>query len=153
MDRLELVREQISAVMDRMADPYERQCARAHTYGVSELCVLLAVKRGEERELAAAAGLLHDVYAFSTGIRINHAAEGAVMAQEILERTEAFSSQEVEQICQAIARHSMKRMRHTAFDEILKDADVWQHCLYDAAFQMEKWQRIRYEGLKREFGF
>ena len=37
-----------------------------HLYGVSQACVLIALKRNENAELAAAAGMLHDIHTYAT---------------------------------------------------------------------------------------
>ena len=41
---------------------------------------------------------------------------------------------------------------HSAFDEILKDADVLQHCLYNPLFPMMEHEKCRFQNLLSEFG-
>ena len=42
MDRLELIREKMDAIVEAMPDASARRSAYAHLYGVSMACVLLA---------------------------------------------------------------------------------------------------------------
>ena len=58
VNRIEKVREAVDAVLLNVADDAERRCGYAHLYGVSQACVLIALKRGENAELAATAGML-----------------------------------------------------------------------------------------------
>ena len=62
MNRIEKVREAVDAVLLNIADADERRCGYMHLYGVSQACVLIALKRGENAELAATAGMLHDIH-------------------------------------------------------------------------------------------
>lgn len=116
-------------------------------------------------ELAVTAGLLHDVCTYKLNDSVNHAHKGAVMAREILKdlgrysnfswKTEyqsPFSDEEIEQICQAIYNHSSKGQVDAPLDEVLKDADVLQHCLFDPTDSIPKNERVRYEQLKKELG-
>ena len=57
MNRIEKVREAVDAVLLNIADAGERRCGYMHLYGVSQACVLIALKRNENAELAAAAGM------------------------------------------------------------------------------------------------
>ena len=66
MNRIEKVREAVDAVLLNIADAGERRCGYMHLYGVSQACVLIALKRNENAELAAAAGMLHDIYTYAT---------------------------------------------------------------------------------------
>ena len=40
-----------------MADVEERRCTYLHLYGVAQFCSLIALKRGENAELAVMAGI------------------------------------------------------------------------------------------------
>ena len=59
--RIEKVRELVDEILLNMSDPAERRCAYLHLYGVAQACALLALKRGEDVELAVIAGMLHDI--------------------------------------------------------------------------------------------
>jgi len=149
-DRLETVRRRIDGLLHRLADPWARRCAFVHMYGVSATAVLLAARRGLDRELAAVAGMLHDLSSYTTGDPQDHAADSSRLAQELLDEIGGFSAREIALICTAIARHSTKEAVHTPFDELLKDADILQHELYKALPPEVSPARLRV--VAREFG-
>lgn len=148
MNRIEIVREQVDAILLNMTDTQERRCGYVHLYGVAQACALLAKKRGENEELAVIAGMLHDIYSYATSDSADHAHKGAGMAREILEGLKIFSEEETASICTAIYRHSDKEIIQNGLDEILKDADVLQHVLYNPLFEVKETERERYERLK-----
>lgn len=152
MNRIELVRQQVDAILLGMEDSEERRCGYVHLYGVAQTCALLAKKRGENVELAVIAGMLHDVYSYANMDSTDHAHKGAVMARKMLESLKGFSEEEVETVCTAIYRHSEKEVAHNALDEILKDADVLQHALYNPLFEVKQAEQARYEKLVSELG-
>lgn len=123
-----------------------------HLYCVSQACTMLALKRGENVELACIAGLLHDVSTYKLGDIVDHAHKGSVLAAGILRDMKLFNQEEIDQICQAIYNHSDKDRVDAPLDEILKDADVLQHCLYDPSDKIPKKERARYQALKAELG-
>ena len=152
MNRLEQVREYVNDVLLRVPDPDFRVCGYSHLYGVSLMCVLIANKRGENVELAAIAGMLHDIYTFTAMDSKGHARKGAVMAREILTSMGIFVEDEIEMICGAIHNHGGKESKHSPFDEVLIDADVLQHCFYDPQFGVFEREKERFDALKKEFG-
>lgn len=152
MDRIERVRVYVDAVLLRVGDPFERRCGYLHLYGVAQACAFIALRRRENVELATIAGMLHDIYTYSTMDARDHALKGAGMAREILASMQAFSDSEIDTVCAAIRSHSDKKNKHSAFAEVLIDADVMQHCLYNPFLDVAEHERQRYEGLKSEFG-
>ena len=48
--------------------------------------------------------------------------------------------------------NSDKDTIHSKFDEILKDADVFQHNLYNTTFAVNDREMVRYLNLLKEFG-
>ena len=150
-DRIEKVREVVSGMLNRVTDPDFRNEGYVHMFGVAQACVLLAMIREENVELAACAGYLHDIATYMTGDSIEHARRGAEMAAGILQETGLFEGKEVEQICSAIRCHSDKKMTHGPLEEILKDADVMQHFLYDPGYISKK-EKERYKKLRKELG-
>lgn len=152
MNRIELVRQQVDAILLGMPDAEERRCGYVHLYGVAQACGLLAKKRGENAELAVVAGMLHDIYSYANMDNVDHAHKGALMAREILKKLEIFTEEETELICTAIYYHSDKTIIHNALDEILKDADVLQHVLYNPLFEVKQSEQKRYNKLMQELG-
>ena len=107
-----------------------------HLFEVSQISSLLALNRGENAELAAIAGLLHDI-AKLQGFDLKpynaqhgdssekHPAESADIALKMLVELGITSAEENEIICNSIKKHGDKDNIDTPFDEILKDADIF----------------------------
>ena len=74
------------------------------------------------------------------------------MAKEILNELKIFSGEEIDLIYSAIYHHSDKEIMNESFDEILKDADVMQHILYNPLFEIKAHELERFHNLKNEFG-
>lgn len=152
MDRIEKVREVVDEILLKMTKDEARRHAYLHLYGVSQACALLALKRKEDVELAVIAGMLHDIYTYANLDSRDHAHKGAEMARDILDSLDIFTEDEKKLICTAICNHSEKSMLHSGFDEILKDADVMQHVLYNPLFPVKQPEQKRFDLLKKEFG-
>lgn len=152
MDRIELVKEYVDAALEQAPHPMLRQHGYCHLYAVSQNCALLALKRGEDPELSAIAGLLHDISTCTTGDAKKHAEKGALMAKGILKTLTVFTEGEIEEIASAIAHHSDKGRIHAPLDEILKDADVLHHCLYSPLEAPASHEAARFALLKKELG-
>jgi uncharacterized protein len=60
--------------------------------------------------------------------------------------------EETDMICSAIHNHSDKLGNFSSFDEVLIDADVMQHCLYNPLFPVKEHEMKRYTNLLIEFG-
>lgn len=152
MNRIEVLRKYIDQILLNMTDAEERRCAYLHLYGVAQFCALIALKRGENAELATMAGMLHDIYLYASMDTNDHAHKGATMAKEILTSLGITNNDETKMICDAIYTHSEKEIVHSDFNEVLIDADVLQHCLYNPVFEIKAHEKNRYEELKLEFG-
>ena len=152
MNRIEVLRKYIDNIILDMKDIEERRCAYVHLYGVAQYCSLLSVKRKLNCELAIMAGMLHDLYSYKTMIRDNHAHKGADLAKDTLIELDIANKQEIAMICSAIYNHSDKDIINSEFDEILKDADVLQHCMYNPLFEVKEHEKTRFERIKKEFG-
>jgi uncharacterized protein len=131
MNRLEIVRQVVDEILRQQPDVKERRCGFVHLYGVAVTSSLLALKRGLDPEICAVTGMLHDIATYRSGDPTNHAQRGAVEAEEILKETGEFRPDEINEICDAIARHSAKDQKDGALAELIKDADVLQHYLYN----------------------
>lgn len=152
MSRIEILRQYIDNILLNMSDVEERRCAYVHLYGVAQYCALIALKRGENVELATMAGMLHDIYSYANMDTKDHAHKGAVLANTILTSLQITNEDETKIICDAIYTHSEKGLLHPNFNEILIDADVLHHCLYNPLLEIIAHEKGRYEKLKIEFG-
>jgi len=133
MDRLESLRQVVDEIARRQPDKEQRRCAFVHLYGVSAVCVQLAFIRGLDPQLCAAAGMLHDIWSYVSGDPEDHARLSAREAGRILAGGGLYTAGEIAIICDAIVHHSDKAGMHGDMAELLKDADVFQHYIYNPA--------------------
>jgi len=133
MDRSEQLRQVIDDIVRKNPDLEESRCGFVHLYGVSATCTILALRRGLNVELSSFAGMLHDIWNYQVGDCPEHGQLGAIEARKILEQLGSFTPEEMDTICTAISRHGDKQSIDGAMDELLKDADVFQHYLYNPA--------------------
>jgi len=150
-NRVDILREYIDEVLLNMTATFDRRCAYLHLYGVSQACALIALKRGENVELATMAGMLHDFHTYKAGNPENHAVLGALLARKILNELNITTPEETDMICSAIHNHSSKGEKFSSFDEILIDADVMQHVLYDYTKTIMEHEKERFARLVVEF--
>lgn len=149
--RLETLRFEMDRLI-KQHQPQEERYFLVHLYSVSYFCTLLALRRELDTDIAAACGMLHDLYQITAGTSLDHAAKGAEQAKGLLEALQLYSNEEIGIITAAISRHSDKHLIHGPMDEVLKDADVMAHCLYDAAAPVKEKERQRYQNIRAELG-
>jgi uncharacterized protein len=152
MSRIKDLQKKVHKELETMEDYGRYAKAMDHLHGVSFGAVMIAKKRGEDPELAAMAGLLHDVFAYKRGSYDDHAHLGAEYIRKLLEKIELTTPEETEIICSAIWHHSDKDVIDSPMDEVLKDADVLHHTLDDPTKEVKEHERERYINLCREFG-
>ena len=153
MSRVKDLQKQVHKILKGMDDNQKRAAAIAHLHGVSLAAVMLAKKRGENPELAAMAGLLHDLYAYKSGSYEDHAHRGAGYARQLLSEMGITTVEETEMICSAIWHHDSKAEVDAPMDEVLKDADVIHHSLGDPTKEVKAHEQERYNKLCFEFCF
>ena len=127
-------------IPERDATPiYEK----VHAIGSGKIGYLLALQRGEDPELAAAACSCHDYGRIITGKQAGHAHAGYEPVKEFLQRTGLYSEEEIELIATAVRNHSSKSEIGAPIEEIVKDADVldFHQCGYKMPRQ-EQQQRL-----------
>jgi len=154
MDQLEAVRQVVDDMLRHQPDDDERRCGFVHLYGVSAACALLALKRGLDPQVAALAGMLHDVWTYQAGVEdARHAEYSAVLAGQILAGHTDLAAADIQAITAAIARHSDKESVDGDLAELLKDADVLQHYLYTLVPAQSPHRLARLARLAQELGF
>jgi HD superfamily phosphodiesterase len=151
MSRLKELRAYLDKKLNKIDDDDKRISATAHLYGVSLAAQILAKKRGLDPELAAMAGMLHDMYAYKAGSYDDHAHLGSDYARKVLGKLELTSLEETDIICSAIYHHDDKASIDGPMDELLKDADVFDHCFKDTSQPVKEKEQKRYEALCKEF--
>ncbi|MCR5226498.1 MAG: HD domain-containing protein [Eubacterium sp.] len=152
MSRLKELRKYVNEELYKMDDIDERTAAITHLNGVALAATMLAKKRGFDPEVAAMAGVLHDLHAYKTGSYDEHEHKGSELAREILEKLGLTTPEETDLICSAIYHHGDKLVVDAPFDELLKDADVISHTLNDPTKAIKDRELARYESLCTEFG-
>jgi len=152
MDRLERVRRITDRILREQPDEQEQQVGFVHLYGVSQACGLLALRRGLDVQLSMVAGMLHDISTYKTGDPSDHGRRSALEAEQILRDLRSFAESEIAIICQAIMHHRAKDDIDEPLDELLKDADVLQHYLYNPGFVPTPKDRSRLEAVLHELG-
>lgn len=153
MSRIKDLQKKVHKVLKDMDDKQKHASAIAHLHGVSLAAVMIAKKRGEDPELAAMAGLLHDLYAYRSGSYEDHAHKGADYARAVLEELGITDEAETDIICSAIWHHDSKAQVDSPMDEVLKDADVIHHSLGDPTKEVKEHEKARFAKLSEEFGF
>ncbi len=108
MSRIKDLEKKVYNILENIEDSEKRAKAVSHLHGVSIAAVIIAKKRGQDSELAAMAGLLHDLYAYKSGSYDDHAHRGADYAKEILDEMKLTSLEETKIICSAIWNHDCK---------------------------------------------
>lgn len=150
-NRLEILRNEIDKLIFKKQTEDIRMYI-SHMYGVGRFCTLLAIKRNMDVELATTCGMLHDICYMTGEGTENHALRGSEIARNILSTLGTYSNEEIDIIAVAISRHSDKRVVNEPYDELLKDADVMDHCFYNFDFPISESEMLRYHNLLIEFG-
>ena len=143
MNRLELVRSEVDAILLNQENVNVRPEGYIHLYGVAQVCTMLAIKRRLNVELCTIIGMLHDIYTYKIGYVKEHAILGAVEAENLLRDLEIFTDEEIEIIKTAISHHSDKKTKHDKYSELLKDADVLQNSIYDSISEIKHRKRLK----------
>lgn len=152
MGRLKELRKYINSELEKMENTDDIISVTNHLYGVSLAATILAKKRGLDPEIAAMAGMLHDMHAYKTGSYDDHAHKGADLAREILSELNLTSDEETDAICSAIYHHDDKYAIDAPMDELLKDADVIHHTLNDTSKAVKEKEQARYDRICEELG-
>ncbi len=150
MDRLEAVRRVVDEILRQQPDQEERRCGFVHLYGVAATCALLAIRRGQDPQLCAVAGMLHDIWTYKANDAPDHGRLSALEAERILGALACFAPEETARICEAITHHSAKDAVHGEMAELLKDADLLQHYLCNPALEANRPRSERLERVFRE---
>ena len=151
MKQIYQLRNEIDKHLEEVQED-ERFKAVRHLYGVSDICAMLALRRNLDSRICSAAGLLHDLWSYKTGIEENHAKPGARLAEEILSEIYDFEEDEIKTITDMIKAHSDKGRIQGEYEEVLKDADVVQHYLNDPEKKYVKTKAQRIKRSLRELG-
>src|SRR4030042_5306539 len=98
MDRLELVRQAVDEVLRQQPDQEERRGGFVQLYGVALSATWLAMKRGQDPQMCAVAGMLHDIWSYKVRVHPDHARLSAGEAERILTELACFTPDEMARI-------------------------------------------------------
>ncbi len=150
MNSISIVQEYINKLMNQ-EEFYDKKEIYTHLYGVALLCTLLALKRDLDPELATIMGLLHDFSTYNDTYTVDHAVKGKESVKLLLRELNIIDENKIELICNAIGKHSEKNEIDLQYDELLKDADVLHHCLYNYSEIIIDKEIKRFQNLVIEF--
>ncbi|MCK8060291.1 MULTISPECIES: CHAP domain-containing protein [unclassified Fusibacter] len=136
--RLESVQVLVDEMLLTIDSTKDRRSASVHLYGVAQTAAILAMKRELNPELASIIGMLHDYYLMSTGVQKYHAQNSSEAVRPIIRDMGIFNQEEQHTILSAIFHHEDKEAVHTAYDELIKDADLLQKYLHHVNHGVKK---------------
>ena len=151
-NRVEILRSYIDKLVET-AERGEFYFVDGHMKAVSAFGAMLAFKRNLDPEIATIMGLLHDIHTILTNDPTNHAELGAVKTGEILNELNILDREELEIVCTAIHNHSSKAIVQDGYSELLKDADVMAHYLFNVNLPVMQNEVQRLGKLREELGF
>lgn len=124
--RLDSVRILVQEMIMSMDSEVRKQEACVHLYGVSTFASMLAMKRGQNQEIAAIAGLLHGYYFYKTGINEFPGPNSAEAVRPLLRDMNIFTKEEQIAILQAVFYQEDRSSTQGHYEEIIKDAYLLQ---------------------------
>ncbi|MFD1676719.1 HD domain-containing protein [Alicyclobacillus fodiniaquatilis] len=102
-----------------------------HLSAVSTFASMLAMRRGQDSEIAAIAGLLHDYYFYKTGIKDFPGPNSADAVRPIIRGMQIFTDEELTVILRSIFYQEDRHQIHGPYEEIIKDAVLLQAYFQD----------------------
>lgn len=120
--------------------------------GVSSFASMLAIRRGQDPELAAIAGLLHNYYFVKTRVKSFPGHNSADAIRPILRSSELFSDEEMSIILRSIFYQDDRQRNHGPYEEILKDAILLQMYFHNTARHVSTMDIHRLQNVLRELG-
>ena len=151
-NRVEVLRQYIRKLINA-EERGEFYYVNEHMMAVSNFAAMLALKRDLNPEMATIMGLLHDIHTVLANDPTNHAVLGAIKAREILKELNILTCEELETVCNSIHNHSSKAIVQDNYSELLKDADVMAHYLFNVNLPVMQNEVERLGKLRVEFNF
>jgi len=123
-----------------------------HLYGVSNFASILAMKRVQDTEITAIAGLLHGFYFYKTGIEDFPGPNSADAVRPILRSAEIFTTDELSIILRSIFYQEDTHLVHGPYEEIIKDAILFQMYFQNPDRSLSKIEISRLRNVFTELG-
>lgn len=144
MNRYEVIKDEVYQILTTNCFASKRKNAFEHLFSVTAMIQYLAKIRHLDLELASIIGILHDLATYKFNSSFDHANRSAIIARDLMERTNLFTANEIELIFVAIKNHSNKKQIDDNYSELIKDADILVQYLNEpeALLSPEKKQRV-----------
>lgn len=144
--RIDSVRLHVQEMIISIVSALQRQEACVHLNGVAAFASMLAKRRGNNPELAAIIGLLHDYYYYKTGIKEFPGPNSAETVRPLLKDLNMFTKEELITILKAIFHREDRSRVHGPYEEIVKDAYLLQLYFQNTSriFSKQDTNRLRY---------
>ncbi|MHA6531644.1 CHAP domain-containing protein [Paenibacillus sp. BAC0078] len=124
--RIENVRGLVQEMLLNTGETGYKKKTGVHLYGVSNFASMLAMRRGQDPEIAGIAGLLQGYYFYRTGIKDFPGPNSADAVRPILRSTQLFSDEEQHVILRSIFYQENINRTQGPYEEIIKDAILLQ---------------------------
>jgi len=141
--RFESIKVLVHEMLLSMDGLFNRQEATVHLYGVSTFASMIAMKRGQNPELAAIAGMLHEYYVLKTGINEFPGPNSAEAVRPIIRDIGMFTEEEQITVLRSIFYQNEGRQSHGPYEEIIKDANVLQLYFHNATYRKHESDKKR----------
>ena len=144
MNRYEVIKDEVYQILTTNCFASKRKNAFEHLFSVTAMIQYLAKIRHLDLELASIIGILHDLATYKFNSSFDHANRSAIIAKDLLEKSNLFTAKEIELIFIAIKNHSNKKQIDDNYSELIKDADILVQYLNEpeALLPLEKKQRV-----------
>jgi len=150
--RLNTVRGLVHEMLMDTENFSKKQEAWVHLFGVSNFASMLAMRRGQDSEIIAIAGLLHRFYFYKTGIKDFPGPNSADAVRPILRSTQIFTDEEMSIILRSIFYQEDKHRVHGPYEEIIKDAILMQMYFQNSGNKLSKIEVSRLQNIFVELG-
>ncbi|MCP3745419.1 MULTISPECIES: CHAP domain-containing protein [Paenibacillus] len=150
--RLESVRSLVHEMLVTTENTSMKQEAWVHLSGVSNFASMLAMRREQDVEIAAIAGVLHGFYFYKTGIKDFPGPNSADAVRPIIRSTQLFTDEEQLVILRSIFYQEDRHQVHGPCEEIIKDAILLQMYLQNTGDNLSKAAIHRLQNVFVELG-
>ncbi|MET1170707.1 CHAP domain-containing protein [Paenibacillus amylolyticus] len=148
--RLDTVRNLVHEML--LEESINKEGMLVHLYEVSNFASMLAMKRVQDSEITAIAGLLHGFYFYKTGIEHFPGPNSADAVRPILRSAEIFTTDELSIILKSIFYQEDTHLVHGPYEEVIKDAILFQIYFQNPNRNLSKAEISRIQNVFTELG-
>jgi hypothetical protein len=144
--------EIVQSLVYGMQSNFKNQRAWAQLSGVSTFASMLAMRRRQDSEIAAIAGVLHGFYFYKTGINAFPGHNSADAVRPVIRSTQIFTDEELSVILRSIFYQEDRHRVHGPDEEIIKDAILLQMYFQNTSNNLLKTDIHRLHNVLTELG-